>query len=69
MVGVLRVGRNGTIESAQQQVEPDRGDQVGDGNGVPAHVFLRRFRGEEMLVARADNRREPVARGDGHEGE
>ena len=35
---------------------------------MPAHVFLRRFRGEEILVARADSRREPIARGDDHEG-
>lgn len=32
------------------------------------YVFLRRFVGDQMLVARAGDRREAVARGDDHEG-
>ena len=51
-LGVLSAGRSSAIESTQEHVEPDRGDQVGDGNGMPSLVLLRRFRGEEILVAR-----------------
>lgn len=52
----------------QEYVETDRGEHVGDGNGMPSLVFLRRFRGDQLLVARTDDRREPVVRGDDHEG-
>ena len=34
---------------------------------MPSLVLLRRFRGDQLLVARADDRREPVGRGDDHD--
>ena len=61
------VGRNGAVYSTQKHVEPDRGNQVGDRNGMPSLVLLCRFKGDQLLVARADDRREPVGRGDDHD--
>lgn len=34
---------------------------------MPSLVLLRRFRGDQLLVARTGDRREPVGRGDDHD--
>ena len=45
------MGRNGAVYSTQKHVEPDRGNQVGDRNGMPSLVLLCRFKGDQLLAA------------------
>ena len=59
-LSVLRAGRSGAVESTQEHVEPERGNQVSDGEGMPLLVLFRRFRGDELLLSRATDRCEPV---------